>query len=146
MKFRTRRTASSAWPLVFVLALAGAYLWRPASGAGEAAAPPQDLNRIESRLNQVEQRFYTIEASIRGLEQQLRLSGIAAGSGARDQEVGRLRAEVEALGRRLAEVECGLAKVDERTLAAAARQARRPAAGDPCRHDAGAPLRLSTRP
>jgi hypothetical protein len=107
------------------------------------------VTRIESRLNQLEQRIYSIESSIRGLEQQSRLSGVTAGRSARDPEIGLLRTEVEALRLRLAEVECGLAKVDERTLTAAAREARRKSvggAGDPCRLDADAPLRLPSRP
>ena len=149
MNFRTRRTASSAWPAVLLLAAAAAaYAWKPAAGAGEAAAPPpQDLIRIESRLTQMEQRFYSIEASIRSLEQQARLSDMTAGRAARDPEVVLLRSDVEALRRRLAEVECGLSRLDERTLTAAARKARRGAgAGDPCRLNPDAPLSLPARP
>ena len=153
MDSRIRRAHSSTWPavLVFVSALAAAvaYAGAPVAGTGEAAAPPQNVTRIESRLNQLEQRIYSIESSIRGLEQQSRLSGVTAGRSARDPEIGLLRTEVEALRLRLAEVECGLAKVDERTLTAAAREARRKSvggAGDPCRLDADAPLRLPSRP
>lgn len=159
----TRRAGASWWAavLVFVSALAAAtaYAGGTASGIGEAAAPPQDVTRIESRLGQLEQRFYSIEASIRGLEQQSRLSGVTAGRATRDPEAGLLRAEVEALRqrlaevetlrRRLAEVECGLSKVDERTLSASEKQARRrpaQAAGDPCRLNADTPVRLPARP
>ena len=105
--------------------------------------------RIESRLSQLEQRFYSVEASIRGLEQQSRLSDINSGRAARDPEVGLLRAEVEAMRLRLIEVECGLARVDERTLSAAAKQARQGSArgaGDPCRLNADTPVRLPSRP
>jgi hypothetical protein len=149
----TRRAASSLWPAVFVLVLvvvaaAAAYTRSSASRSGTAAAV-QDLNRVESRLSQLEQRFYSVEASIRGLEQQSRLSGGAIGRAARDPEVGLLRAEVEALQRRLAQVECGLARVDERTLGAASREARRKSAavaGDPCRLNVDAPLPPRTGP
>jgi hypothetical protein len=82
----------------------------------------------------------------RGLEQQSSLSGVIAGRAARDPEVSLLRSEVEALGRRLAEAECGLAGVDERTLSAAAKQAREKSAtsaGDPCRLNVDAPVRLA---
>jgi hypothetical protein len=105
--------------------------------------------RIESRLSQLEQRFYSVEASIRGLEQQSRLSGVTGGRAARDPEVALLRSEVEALRLRLAEAECGLARVDERTLSAAAKQAREKSvggAGDPCRLNADTPVRLPSRP
>jgi hypothetical protein len=134
---------------VSTLAAAAAYAWVPVAGTGEAAAPPQNVARIESRLSQLEQRIYSIESSIRGLEQQSRLSDITSGRSARDPEVGLLRTEVEALRLRLAEVECGLAKVDERTLTAAAREARRKSDGgarDTCRLNVDSPLRLPARP
>jgi hypothetical protein len=137
---------------MLVAALAGAavaYSWGAVEKTGEAAAPPQDVTRIESRLSLLEQRFYSVEASIRGLEQQSRLSGAATARTARDPEVSLLRTEVETLRRRLAEVECGLRKLDERTLGAAAREAQRRSArgtGDPCRLNADDPVRLSSRP
>jgi hypothetical protein len=156
MDSRIIRTAFSKWSALFVFVLAlvtavVAYTGKPLVGTGEAAIAPaaQDVTRIESRLSQLEQRFYSIEASIRGLEQQSRLSGITTGRTERDPEVGLLRAEVEALRQRLAEVECGMVKMDERTLTPAAKQARRKSAsvaGDPCRLNADSPIRLSTRP
>lgn len=158
MNSRTLRTAPS-WRLAILLlvsvlvAAVTAYTGKSAVINGEAApvaSPPQDITRIESRLSQIEQRFYSIEASIRGLEQQSRLSGsTTARTTERDPEVSLLRAEVESLRHRLAEIECGLAKVDERTLTPAAREMRRNAAGgasDPCRLNVSAPLRLLTRP
>jgi hypothetical protein len=150
----TRRTLPFWWPsilaLVLLFASVAAYTGKPAMTTGEAAAnTPQDVTRIESRLSQLEQRFYSIEASIRNLEQQTRLSSGMAGRSTRDPEVLQLRAEVEALRQRLAEAECGLVRLDERTLTPAAREARRKSAGnpaDPCRLNADAPLRLLTRP
>ena len=134
-------------------ALAAAAAYAGTSGAGGTAAPAQDLIRVESRLTQLEQRIYAIESSVRGLEQQSRLAGAGAGAGrattTRDTEVSLLRTELETMRRRLAEVECGLAKVDERTLTPLARAARRQsesAADDPCRINPDAPLRLSSRP
>ena len=105
----------------------------------------QDVLRIETRLNQMEQRFYTLESSVRSLEQQSRVSsgGLRNGS---DDEVRLLRSEIDLLQRRLADVECGLAKVDERTLTPAMRTTRRRSAGDdPCRLNFDSPLRLPTR-
>jgi hypothetical protein len=147
MNYITRRAKTSSRPAVFVLVSALAAAFAYASGRGEAAAPSQDTIRIESRLTQLEQRLYSIETSVRGLEQQSRLADANAGRTARDPEVGLLRTELDTLGRRLAEVECGLARVDERTLTASARAARRKAeagAGDPCRLNPDAPLRLPT--
>ena len=147
----TRRAKATVWPAVLVLvsAMAAAAVYAdspPAPGAG-VAAPAQDVIRIESRLTQLEQRLHMMETSLRGVEQQLRLS--ATGRGAGDPEVRLLRSEVESLRRRLAEVECGLARVDERTLGAAARDERRKSgagAGEPCRLNADAPLNLPARP
>ncbi|HEX8456339.1 MAG TPA: hypothetical protein VF656_03375 [Pyrinomonadaceae bacterium] len=156
MNFRTRHGhAPAAWAAALLLAATVAYAWKPElSTRGEAAAlPPQELTRIESRLSLMEQRFYAIEASIRNLDQQIRFSNNASGArAARDPEIDLLRSELEALRRRLAEVECGLTRVDERTLTAAAKQARREnsnaysAAADPCRLNPAAPLRLTARP
>lgn len=151
------RRAAPLWSLAILLlvsllvAAVTAYTGKSALRTVEAMPiPPQDVTRIESRLSQIEQRFYSIETSIRGLEQQSRLSSSTTGNvSARDPEVGLLRAEVEALRLRLAEVECGLARVDERTLTPAAKEARRKSAGragDACRLNADAPLRLPARP
>jgi hypothetical protein len=150
----TRRANSFWWAavlmLVSALAAGTAYAWKPSAGNGEAAiASPQDVTRIESRLSLLEQRFYSIETSIRSLEQQSRLSSAASGRTTRDPDVSLLRAEVETLRRRLAELECGLAKVDERSLSATARDARRKSTGattDPCRLNPDTPLRLPSRP
>jgi hypothetical protein len=151
MDSRTRRAASPWWMAALVLLAAlAAYAVKPALRTGEAAAaPPQDVIRIESRLSGLEQRLYTIETSLRGLEQQVRLSSAAAGRATRDPEIGLLRTEVETLSRRLAELECGLLRVDERTLSAAAKESRRKSAGgagDPCRLNSDTPVRLPARP
>ena len=120
-----------------------------AAFAGTRAAPvpltQQDVIRLETRLNQMEQRFYTLESSIRSLEQQSRVSGGGLRNGS-DDEVRLLRSEIDLLQRRLTDVECGLAKVDERTLTPAARATRRRAAGDdPCRLNFDSPLRIPAR-
>jgi predicted RNase H-like nuclease (RuvC/YqgF family) len=111
----------------------------------------QDVTNLDRRISLLEQRFYAIESSINRLEQQAALYGREArpSSSLRDPEIGLLRGEVETLQRRLVEVECGLARLDERTLTPAAREARKRAGTsvtDPCRLSADAPLRLSTRP
>jgi hypothetical protein len=155
MDYRTRRANAPSWPSVLVLvsALAAAAAYAGASpaetGGTAASSSPQDAIRLESRMSRLEQRIYSVETSVRALEQQSRLPDLGAGRAARDPEVGLLRTEVDALRQRLAEVECGLARVDERTLTAAARAARRKneaGAGDPCRLDADAPLRPTARP
>jgi hypothetical protein len=155
MNYGTRREDSRARPATLLLVLtifAGAsYALTPARGGTEAAAPPpQDLIRVESRLTQLEQRLYSIETSLRGLEQQVRLPAASPGAARRNAEVELLRTELDTLRLRLAEVECGLARVDERTLTPAARETRRKAepanVADPCRLNPEVPLRLSARP
>ena len=137
------------WLAAFALVAAAAYVWRTGGTSASAAAPAaQDVMRVENRLNMLEQRFRSIEMSISRLEQQSRLSGITTAA-ARGEDVSLLRAEVEVLRRRLAEAECGLLRIDERTLAPAAREERRKAGGgatDPCRLNPPAPLSLPARP
>ena len=109
-------------------------------------APQQDVIRIESRLNQLEQRFYTVETSMRTLEQQSRMAGMNRGGGVTADDITLLRTEIQRLQARIMEDECALAKLDERTLSPTAREARQRAAGnDPCRANAELPLRPPTR-
>lgn len=106
------------------------------------SATPQDAIRLEQRINQLEQRFYSIESSLRNLEQS-RLTG-SSQRGVSVEDVDRLRAEVQTLQLRLQEDECALARLDERTLSPAMR--RRPGGRtDPCRTNFDAPLRLPDR-
>ena len=111
-----------------------------------SATPQQDVVRLEQRINQLEQRFYSIESSIRTLEQQSRLSG-ANQRGLSSEDVARLRAEIQTLQLRLADDECALARLDERTLSPAMRASRLRSVGrtDPCRANVDAPVRLPDR-
>ena len=110
-------------------------------------AEPQDAIRLDARITQVEQRLYTIETSVRNIEQQTRLAGMSQRGGSASQDdVAQLRAEIQALQVRVMEDECGLAKLDERTLTAVAREARRKSVGnDPCRTNFELPLRPPSR-
>jgi hypothetical protein len=110
-------------------------------------SPPQDVIRLETRINQLEQRLYTMDASIRNIEQQSRIVGAASRGNVSADEFARLIAQLQALQVRVMEDECALAKLDERTLTAAQRDARRKsgAASDPCRNNFEAPLRLPER-
>ena len=112
---------------------------------------------LQQRINQVEQRFYYIESRLNQLESQSRYSGTLSGSSTSNQnqfnqmrtEMDSMRLAVESLRTRLGEVECGLLKIDERTLAPAVRQARRqsvPNVLEPCRNDISSPVKLSSRP
>lgn len=133
--------------VIGVASLALVAVYRIAFAAGVNAPPPQqDVIRLETRINQLEQRLYTIDSSIRNLEQQSRLGGATArGVSAQDLEL--LRTQISALQLRLTEDECALARLDERTLSPAMRNSRRQSGGrtDPCRVNVDAPLRLPER-
>jgi|ERR1041385_1190666 predicted nucleic acid-binding Zn-ribbon protein len=110
-------------------------------------SPQQDVIRLDARVSQLEQRLYTIENSLRTLEQQSRITGMNQRSaGVTLDDIALLRSEIQTLQTRLMEDECGLARLDERTLTPAARDARRKAAGnDPCRLNFELPLRPPSR-
>ena len=113
------------------------------SAARTEPGPNQDAIRLEQRINQLEQRFYSMESSIRGLEQQARLGGGSSRLSA--DEVTRLYSQLQTLQVRLGDYECALAKLDERTLTPAMREARRKSgasANDRCRLNPETPLRL----
>jgi hypothetical protein len=151
MHLKTRFGTSARWLAALALAAtAAAYASRPAARAVAPEPAAQDVIGLERRISLVEQRLNSIELSVNRLEQQSRLSTPAPSTtqSVRDTELELLRSEVELLQRRMAEDECGLVRLDERTLAQSVREERRKnAAGreDPCRLNADAPLRLSAR-
>lgn len=114
--------------------------------AGMGLTPHQDAIRLEQRINQLEQRLYGMETTLRSVEQQARLGGTTSRN-LSQQEVALLTTQLQSLQLRLADYDCALAKLDERTLSPAMRDARRKsgAGGDPCRSNADAPLRLPDR-
>lgn len=131
---------------VFGLALVAVYKIALAAGVANPPPPQQEVIRLETRINQLEQRLYSIDSSIRNLEQQSRIGGnTSRGVTAQDIEI--LRSQIQALQVRLSEDECNLARLDERTLSAAMRNSRRQSnlRGDPCRVNVDAPLRLPER-
>jgi hypothetical protein len=105
---------------------------------------------LSQRLNRIEQRLDLIETMVNRLEQATRVPNIAQGGpGASETEIRLLRSEIETLQIRLAEAECGLVKLDERTLADIARRTRKKSGTgeiDRCRFNPDAPLQLSARP
>ena len=158
MNLKTRRVTSLRWLAAFVLVVtAAAYFARPAAralsadGATTGPAPAaQELFSLERRISVVEQRLNTIELTVNRIEQQTRYSSSVppASQSVSATELELLRSHVELLQRRVAEDECGLVRLDERTLSSSARDARRKSAtgnDDPCRQSFDAPLRLSAR-
>ena len=144
MQGNNRRLQWRALLAAGLAALALVVLFQIALAASNAPPPQQDVLRLETRLNQLEQRLYQIDTSIRNLEQQSRIGGGARGGNSQDVEL--LRSQIQTLQLRLIEDECALAKLDERTLSAAMRNARRQAGRtDPCRANVDAPIRLPER-
>lgn len=140
------------WRALFVtgvagLALVALFKIALASGVNNAPVPQQEVFRLETRINQMEQRLIQIDTTIRGLQQQSRFGAGAASGGVSAQDVQLLRTQIQALQIRLAEDECALAKLDERTLSPAMRNSRRQSVvrSDPCRVNVDAPLRLPER-
>jgi hypothetical protein len=146
---------------LFALFLTGASLagWRWLTLTGSDLTPTvyaqQDI-LLERRISQVEQRFYYIESRLNQLETESRFPGAVPRTSTRnDTELGMLRTymetlrtELETLRGRVGEIECGVIKLDERTLTPSARQLRRqtaPDSGEPCRANPGSPVRLSAR-
>lgn len=129
------------------LALVALFRIALASGVNNAPVPQQEVFRLETRINQMEQRLIQIDTSIRGLQQQFRLGAGAASGGVSAQDVQLLRTQIQALQIRLAEDECALAKLDERTLSPAMRNSRRQSGvrSDPCRVNVETPVRLPER-
>ena len=116
----------------------------------EKALAQQQDPFLSRRIDQMEQRFYTIESRLNRIETDTRptLSSPPRVSNNNDLEIQFLRQQVDGLRARLGEAECGLLHVDERTMTPAARAARTKAATntDPCRRDPGNPVILSARP
>jgi chromosome segregation ATPase len=104
-------------------------------------APQQDIIRLEQRMNQLEQRWFSMDTTLRNIEQQSRLAG-AGRRGVAEEDVAQLRSELLALQQRVADHECALEKLDERTLAPAVRTGRRKSGSDPCRVNSETPIQL----
>src|SRR4029453_5819934 len=147
MQYESRNTYLRWRHLLLVLvvgfALATAFRISSAALTGHDPAPQQEVIRLESRLNQVELRLYAIETSVRSLELQTRAGNVPS-RGVTQEDLVLLRSELQTLQRRLIDDECGLAKLDERTLNREVRDARRKSGGNnnPCRLAVAAPVRL----
>ena len=141
---RTTRAFYSAIACLIAIALLSAHAGKVSSA--NAGLPAQDLMSLDRRISTLEQRIFMLESSISQL--QLRAQSMPqhqpSVTAARDPEVERLRLDLSLLQSRLGEVECGLLKLDERTLPAAAR-AQQAKPTDPCRAQPNTPVRLSSR-
>jgi hypothetical protein len=118
------------------------------AGISRGNSATQDPGSLDRRLSMLEQRFYSLESSISRLQQYVATQRPQVSQSSpitNDRELSLMREELQRLTLRMAEIECGLIKLDERTTPAARRN---PTArsNDPCRLTPDTPLRLSTHP
>jgi hypothetical protein len=109
----------------------------PETPSAALEAGVQDAVYLNQRISVLEMRLNSIESSVRTLQQQQTMSQQPSHPPAiRDPEVSLLRSEVELLKGRVRVLECGLVHLDERTLSANTKEARKKTTGqttDPCR-------------
>jgi hypothetical protein len=111
---------------------------------GKSSTETQDVSSLDRRISLLEQRFYQVESSINRLQQYLAAQRPQVTQpSTSERDVIMIRDEVQRLGFRLGEVECGLLKLDERT---ASRRNNTRKSDDPCRQNVDTPVRLSARP
>jgi len=101
---------------------------------------------LSRRVDQVEQRFYQLESRLNRLESESMRSSVSAipAHSQNDVEMQYLRTQTEGLRSRVGELECGVLRLDERTLPATRRMAKK--STEPCRKDPEAVVQLSARP
>lgn len=155
MKYKIRQGTLQLFLSVFLISgAAGAVIYYGFSSvlidSVTITASAQQDPFLPQRINRIEQRLDVIETTVNRLEQATRVPSIAQGrSGTSETEIRLLRSEIETLQIRLAEAECGLVKLDERTLADTVRGSRKKSGTgeiDRCRFNPDAPLQLSARP
>ena len=106
----------------------------------------QDPSSLDRRLSLLEQRFYSLESSISRLQQYVATQRPSVSQpSTSDRELSLMREELQRLTLRMAEIECGLIKLDERTTPAARRNPTAKS-NDPCRLNPDQAVRLSTHP
>jgi len=86
-------------------------------GQGTNTVLAQQDPFLNNRINQIERQFNSIETRISRLEQQSRFPNVAPQPLLnRDAEINRMRSQIDSLQLRIDALECGLVKLDERTL------------------------------
>ena len=140
-------------PLIFAIIIAAAFIFTGFLPGTKTAEAQTDL-LLERRLSQIEERFYLLESRLSRIEQDPSVLPQSP-SMRNDTEISYLRSQIDAqrvqmdaLRMRIGDLECGLARVDERTLTPAARDARRrtqPDGTEQCRADPNVPVKLMAR-
>lgn len=106
----------------------------------------QDPGTLDRRLSLLEQRFYSVESSVSRLQQYVATQRPSVPQPTTsDRDLILMREELQRLTLRMAEIDCGLIKLDERTTPVARRNPTAKS-NDPCRLNPDQSLRLSTHP
>ena len=114
--------------------------------SGATTAHAQTDPFLSRRVDMIEQHLYTLESRLNQVSTS-RPSTMPSLPSILQNDVDTLRTSIDGLRIRLGEVECGVLKLDERTLTAAQRRTTRAgASSDRCRADFGTPIMLSSRP
>jgi hypothetical protein len=101
---------------------------------------------VDRRVTTLEQRIYTLDSSMSQLQQQIMmLNRTASQPAGASGEAQQLRLELDLLRSRLSQIECAMAKLDERTLVAGKPKGRT-AVKDPCRLDPQTPIEIPGHP
>jgi hypothetical protein len=143
------RIITTVFSIIALLAVAGMSIGsQPDSSASRPApASGQDTTFLGQRINMLEQRLNLIESSIRTLDQQISTQRSVAPQPNRNPDTAVLQSEIEVLRSLVRELQCGLVHVDERTLSAAAKEARKRMKADPtdpCRLMPETPVQLTS--
>lgn len=130
--------------LVLVVVLCGVIGVMASISRGNSAT--QDPGSLDRRLSLLEQRFYSVESSVNRLQQYVTSQRPAISQpSTSERDLILMREELQRVELRMAEIECGLIKLDERTTPATRRNAAAKS-NDPCRLTPDTPVRLSTHP
>jgi hypothetical protein len=141
---RRLRFAYFAAAAAFALSLYAVF-----AGRSVPTASAQNDMYLARRIDQVEQRFYSLESRLNRLEMGSSPSLVSPQvRNTNDVELQFLRTQVDALRTRVGELECGVLRLDERTSSSASHVANRRSGRttEPCRLDPAKPIELSARP
>jgi hypothetical protein len=137
----------SNWVLIVGLCLVIGVMASISRGnSATAPAEPQDVMSLDRRLSSLEQRFYMVESNISRLQTYMAAQRPPVSQpSTNDRDIIAMREEIQRLSLRVNELECGLAKLDQRTTPASRRNTT-DKSNDPCRLNVDTPIHLSARP
>lgn len=130
--------------VAFALGIYNVFLGRSITPAGA-----QNDAFLSRRIDQVEQRFYMLESRLNRVESQENRSSILSPTTPNTNDIDQqfLRTSVDGLRTRVGELECGVLRLDERTLSPGVKAAHKTSTKlDPCRLDPTLQVQLSSRP